>query len=94
MIRMRALRVVSLGAALAACAGSVSSPPVAPADIPALEAQRQQRPGDVSVLTQLGIAYFDAKDYGHARDVLNGPSPFNPAHLPRRCISAWPMSSR
>lgn len=70
MIRMRALLVVSLGAALAACAGSVSSPPVAPADIPALEAQRQQRPGDVSVLTQLGIAYFDAKDYGHARDVL------------------------
>lgn len=70
MLRMRALFAVSLGAALAACASSVNTPPVAPADIATLEAQRQQRPSDVSVLTRLGIAYYDAKDFGHARDVL------------------------
>jgi TolB-like protein len=70
MNRMRALLVASMGAALAGCAGSVRSPQVAPADIAALEAQRQQRPDDASVLTRLGIAYYDAKDYGGARDVL------------------------
>jgi TolB-like protein/Tfp pilus assembly protein PilF len=67
---MRALALVSLGAALSACARSVSTPPVAPGGIPALEAARQQRPGDIALLTQLGIAYYDAKDFSHARDVL------------------------
>jgi TolB-like protein len=70
MNRMRAFFVASMGAALAACAGSVQTRSPEPADIPALEAQRQQRPNDASVLTRLGIAYYDARDFARARDVL------------------------
>jgi hypothetical protein len=70
MIRLRAIFIVSLGTALAGCARSVQTPPVTPADIPSLESARQQRPNDASVLTRLGIAYYDAKEYGNARDVL------------------------
>ena len=70
MTRMRVLAVVGLAVGLAACASSVQTPPPGPADIPALEAERQRRPADASLLTRLGIAYFEAKDYSHARDVL------------------------
>lgn len=67
---MRALFVAGFSAVLAGCAGSVQPPTVGPADIPALEAERQQRPADAAVLTQLGIAYYEATDYSKARDVL------------------------
>lgn len=70
MDRKRALFVASLAVVLAGCAGSVKSPPVAPADIATLEAERQQRPNDPALLTRLGIAYYEARDYSGARDVL------------------------
>jgi TolB-like protein len=74
MHRNRALLSACLGIVLAGCAGTVQSPPVGPADIATLEAERQQRPNDAAVLTRLGIAYFDAKDHARARDVLRSAS--------------------
>lgn len=70
MTRMRALALAGLAAVVSGCARSVSTTAPTPADIPALEAARQQRPNDASVLTRLGIAYYDAKDFGKARDAL------------------------
>ena len=75
MDRKRAFTVASLGVLLAGCAGSAQrTAPVGPADIPALEAERQQRPNDPAVLTRLGIAYYESKDYGKSRDVLRSAS--------------------
>jgi TolB-like protein len=70
MTRMRALALAGFAAVVSGCARSVQAPPPTPADIPALEAARQQRPNDGSVLTRLGIAYYDAKDFTKARDAL------------------------
>jgi TolB-like protein len=71
MDRMRAYIVASLGVVLAGCAGSVQrAAPPGPADVPPLEAERQQRPNDPAVLTRLGIAYYEAKEYAQSRDVL------------------------
>ena len=67
---MRALVVAGFGVVLAGCAGSVQTRPVGPADVAALEAERQQRPSDAAVLTRLGIAYYESRDYAKARDVL------------------------
>jgi TolB-like protein len=67
---MRALLVASFGVVFAGCAGSVQQSPVGPADVASLEAQRQQRPNDPAVLTRLGIAYYDSRDYAKSRDVL------------------------
>lgn len=63
----------ALGAALllAGCAGGMKGPEVTPADIPALEAERTERPTDVQLITRLGIGYYDAKDYDKAVDVLH-----------------------
>lgn len=70
MTRMRALAFAGFAAVVSGCAHSVQTPAPTPADIPALEAARQQRPNDASVLTRLGIAYYDAKDFTKARDAL------------------------
>ncbi len=70
MYSMRPLFVAGMGALLAGCAGSVQSPPVGPADVAALEAERQERPNDPAVLTRLGIAYYEAGDHARSRDVL------------------------
>ena len=59
------------GGLLCACAGGPPPRGPAPADLPALEAAQQQRPHDAEALTRLGIAYYDAKQYGRSRDVLN-----------------------
>jgi tetratricopeptide (TPR) repeat protein len=59
------------GALLCACAGGPAPQGPAPANLPALEAAQQQRPRDAGLLTRLGIAYYDAKQYGRARDILN-----------------------
>jgi TolB-like protein len=62
------------GVLLGACAGGTTAPqgPTPAANnLPALEAAQQQHPRDAGLLTRLGIAYYDAKQYGRARDVLN-----------------------
>lgn len=74
MDRMRAFIVASLGVVLAGCASSVQTTPPGPADVASLEAERQQRPNDPALLTRLGIAYYDAKDYAKSRDVLRSAS--------------------
>jgi TolB-like protein len=59
------------GTLLAACAGGPPPQTTPQAEnIPALEAAQQQRPRDAGLLTRLGIAYYDAKQYPRARDVL------------------------
>jgi TolB-like protein len=66
------------GMLLCACAGGPAPQGPAPADIPALEAAQQQRPRDAGLLTHLGIAYYDDKQYGRSRDVLNSALTITP----------------
>jgi TolB-like protein len=63
---------------LCACAGGPAPQGPAPADIPALEAAQQQHPRDAGLLTRLGIAYYDDKQYGRSRDVLNSALTITP----------------
>jgi tetratricopeptide (TPR) repeat protein len=69
----RRLPMRGLGAALllAGCAGGMKGAEVTPIDIPALEAERAERPTDVQLITRLGIGYYDAQDYDKAVDVLH-----------------------
>lgn len=79
MTRMCALALAGFVAIVSGCAHPVQTPAPTPADIPALEAARQQRPNDASVLTRLGIAYYDTKDYAKARDALRATLVVEPA---------------
>jgi TolB-like protein len=70
-VRLSLAALAACGAALASgCAGGPQPGAVAPADIPALESERQRHPSDVGLIVKLGIAYYDAKDYQKAQDVL------------------------
>jgi uncharacterized protein HemY len=60
------------GLLLGACGGNPAPGPVTTADIPELEAERAKHPTDPSLLTRIGIAYYDAKDYTKAQDALKG----------------------
>jgi TolB-like protein len=56
---------------LGACAGgSAPVPAPTPENLAALEAAQAQEPRDAGIMTRLGIAYYDAKRYDRARDVL------------------------
>jgi TolB-like protein len=68
------------GVLLGACTGGKTpqGPAPAPDNLPALEAAEKQRPRDASLLTKLGIAYYDAKQYGRSRDVLNSALAITP----------------
>ncbi len=67
--RRRVVLGVGLLLGCASARGTQSVAPT-PVDIPALEARRQQSPSDPALLTRLGIAYYDSKDFPLARDVL------------------------
>ncbi len=56
-----------------ACAGGTTLrlADVTPASVPALEAERAQRPQDEGVATRLGVAYFRANQLPQAREVLD-----------------------
>ncbi len=58
------------GSLLGACAGRAPQPAPSPENLPALEASAQQNPRDAGIITRLGIAYYEAKRYERARDVL------------------------
>jgi TolB-like protein len=58
------------GGLLGACAGQPPQPAPSPENLPALEAAGQQNPHDAGIITRLGIAYFEAKNFERARDVL------------------------
>lgn len=55
---------------LGGCAAGTTGNRVAPNDVPALEAQAQQRPTDGVLLTRLGVAYYGQHNWGRARDAL------------------------
>ena len=57
-------------ALLAGCSAGMGANQVAPNDTPALEAQVAQRPTDGVLLTRLGVAYYDQKNWTRARDAL------------------------
>ena len=61
---------LTAGIALAGCAGGPPPAGPAPQDIPGLEAESQQHPGDAQRMTRLGVAYFEAGQFERARDVL------------------------
>jgi TolB-like protein len=68
----RAPALAAIATLLAACGVAAPPQPSPEAEnLPALEAAQQQRPRDAGLLTRLGIAYYDAKQYGRSRDVLN-----------------------
>jgi len=73
---MRFWRAIPLAAVggllLGACGGNPHPGTVAPANLPELEAERAKHPTDPSLLTRIGIAYYDAKDYTRAQDALKG----------------------
>jgi TolB-like protein len=67
------------GVLLGACSGGQTPPQgPTPANLPALEAAEKQHPRDASLLTKLGIAYYDAKQYDRSRDVLNSALTITP----------------
>ena len=72
---LRGYRVhrIALVLACGACAtgGPMRTSDVTPQSIPALEAERGQRPHDANTLTRLGVAYFKAGRYQDARPVLD-----------------------
>jgi len=64
-----------------ACAGGgLRVSDVTPQQIPALEAERGQRPQDVYTLTRLGVAYFKAGRYPEARPVLDSVVAHDPGN--------------
>lgn len=66
----RFLPLTLASALLGACAAGTAGNRVAPNDVPALEAQVQQRPTDGVLLTRLGVAYYTQHNYARARDAL------------------------
>jgi tetratricopeptide (TPR) repeat protein len=60
--------VLVLGLASACASGP--PPAVTPQDVPALESQSQRNPTDPELMTRLGVAYYEARSYDRARDVL------------------------
>lgn len=66
----RSLPLTLAAALLAGCAAGTGANQVAPNDVPALEAQVAQRPTDGVLLTRLGVAYYQQRNWTRARDVL------------------------
>jgi TolB-like protein len=81
---MRPWRVIPVAAISGMLVGACSQPPapgpVTPEDLPALEAERAQHPNDPSLLTRIGIGYFEAKNYPLAQDALKGALAVEPSN--------------
>ncbi len=77
-MRLRApMFTVIGGALLGACAGQSARVAPTPGNLPALEAAGAQNPHDAAIITRLGIAYFEAKRFDRARDVLRSALTIN-----------------
>jgi len=65
-------RLPAYALVLGLASGCASGPPpaVTPQDVPALESQSQRNPTDPELMTRLGVAYYEARNYDRARDVL------------------------
>ncbi len=72
-LRPSSVCYLTLALAAGACAGggAIRVSDVTPQQIPALEAEKGQRPQDPNALTRLGVAYFKAERYADARPVLD-----------------------
>ena len=70
MIATRWIAALAAGVSLAGCGAGPPPAGPAPQEIPALEAESQQHPGDAERMTRLGVAYFEAGQFERARDVL------------------------
>ena len=52
------------------CGGGTPPAQPTPANLPALVSEYSRNPRDAGLATKVGIAYYDAKQYQKARDVL------------------------
>jgi TolB-like protein len=68
----------------AGCAGGPPPGPPAPANLPALESEYSRNPRDADLATRVGIAYYDAKQYERARDVLRSALTLGEQNYPAR----------
>jgi len=68
------------GLLLGACSKPPAPGPVTPEQLPALEAERAKHPNDPSLLTRIGIGYFEAKNYPLAQDALKGALAVEPTN--------------
>jgi TolB-like protein len=65
------MRCLLLGLILiASCSGNQQPAPVTPAEVTSMENERARFPNDPEVLTRIGIRYFEAKQWGRAKDAL------------------------
>lgn len=73
LLRSRALRALTWCLpVLAACGGSaLQLGDITPEQVPALEAERAQRPSDPVTMTRLGVGYFRANQLPEARAILD-----------------------
>jgi TolB-like protein len=73
LLRVRGVLPLTLALAAGGCAagGAIRVSDVTPQQIPALEAEKSQRPNDANVLTRLGVAYFKAERYTDAKPALD-----------------------
>jgi tetratricopeptide (TPR) repeat protein len=80
-MKFRPAMLTAVSMLLGACAGGQPPQGPTPQDLPSLEAAQQQRPRDAGLLTRLGIAYYNAKQYPRARDVLNSALTITPQNF-------------
>jgi TolB-like protein len=85
-MNLRILAPLALAGALTlgACAGGAPKVAPTPQNLPALEAELARNPRDAGLMTKVGIAYFDAKQYGRARDVLQSALALGEQNYPGR----------
>lgn len=81
LLRVRGLVASVLAAGAVGCAGGggLRLADITPEAIPALEAQRAEQPGNATVLTRLGVAYFKGERYADARAPLDTAVQLDPA---------------
>lgn len=56
--------------AVTSCAQRVPAPTVSPGELAELDARRAQHPRDPGVLSDIGVRFYQAGEYGRSRDVL------------------------
>jgi TolB-like protein len=66
------------------CGGGPPPGQPAPENLPALEAELSRSPRDAGLATRVGIAYYEAKQYDRARDVLQSALVLGEQNYPAR----------
>jgi TolB-like protein len=69
---------------VAGCAGAPPPGQPAPENLPALESEFSRNPRDAGLATRVGIAYYNAKQYERARDVLRSALVLGEQNYPAR----------